>query len=146
MSTREDGSSRYDGPALPGFGDRVAFVSGLVLAVSAFTGWYSGSGRGVTESVLAWHTGTFGKLVLVVGIAVVALVSLRELGVEPPAAFPESLVTIALGAAGTIFVLVRVISIPDDFFYASRGIGLWISLAASVGVVVGGLLQAAEEM
>ena len=39
---------------------------------------------------------------------------------------------IALGSLSTIFVLVRAISIPDDFFFAGRGIGLWISLAASM--------------
>lgn len=134
------------GLALPGLGDRVSFVAGVVLAVSAFTGWYSGDGRDVTESVLAWHTGTLGKLVLFIGLAAVLVVALRALGIEPPAALPESLVMIALGSLATIFVLVRVISIPDDFFYAGRGIGLWISLAAAVGVIVGGLLQASEEL
>ena len=38
-----------------------------------------------------------------------------------PATVPESLLTIALGAIATIIVLVRVISIPDDFFFAGRG-------------------------
>ena len=69
-----------------------------------------------------------------------------ELGVEPPAALPQSLLTIALGALATIFVLVRVISVPDDFFFAHRGVGLWISLAAALAVIVAGLLQASEEM
>ena len=54
--------------------------------------------------------------------------------------------TIALGALATIFVLVRVISVPDDFFFAGRGIGLWISLVAAIGVIVAGLLQASEEL
>ena len=56
---------------------------------------------------------------------------LREFGIELPAAVPESLVVIALGALSTIFVLVRAISIPDEFFFAGRGIGIWISLGAS---------------
>ena len=53
---------------------------------------------------------------------------------------------VALGALATIFVLVRVISVPDDFFFAHRGVGLWISLAAALAVIVAGLLQASEEM
>ena len=53
---------------------------------------------------------------------------------------------VALGALATIFVLVRVISVPDDFFFAHRGAGLWISLAAALAVIVAGLLQASEEM
>ena len=43
-------------------------------------------------------------------------------------------------------VLVRIISIPDEFFFAGRGIGLWISLLASVALIGAGLLQASEEL
>jgi hypothetical protein len=141
---------RDDRPVLDrglyGLGDRLGFVAGLVLAVSAFTGWYTGPDAGVTVSVLGWHTGTLGKLVFFVGLAVVILVALRELGVAMPAALPESLVTIALGALATIFVLVRVISIPDDFFFAGRGVGIWIALVSAVAVIGAGLLQASEEL
>jgi hypothetical protein len=133
-------------PGLLGFGDGLGLVAGVVLAVSSFTGWYTGDGEGVTISVLGWNTGVLGKLVLFVGLAVVLVVVLRELGIEPPAALPQSLLTVALGALGTIFVLVRVISVPDDFFFAGRGVGLWISLAAAIGVIVAGLLQASEEL
>ena len=71
---------------------------------------------------------------------------LREFGIELPAAVPESLVTIGIGAIATILVLVRIISIPDTFFFASRGVGIWISLACAVGVIVAGLLEASEEL
>jgi hypothetical protein len=116
--------------------------------VSAFTGWYTGDGdsQGVTVSVLGWDTGTLGKIVLFLGLAVVLVLALRTLGIQPPAAVPESLITIALGAVATVLVLIRVISIPDDFFFAGRGVGLWIALAAAIGVVVAGLLQASEEL
>jgi hypothetical protein len=133
-------------PGLFGLGDGLGLVAGVVLAVSSFTGWYTGDGEGVTISVLGWNTGVLGKLVLFVGLAVVLVVVLRELGIEPPAALPRSLLTVALGALGTIFVLVRVISVPDDFFFAGRGVGIWISLAAAIGVIVAGLLQASEEL
>lgn len=136
---------RFD-PGLYGLGDGLGLVAGIVLAVSAFTGWYTGEGQGVTISVLGWHTGVLGKLVLFVGLAAVLMVVLRELGIEPPAALPQSLVTVALGALGTIFVLVRLISIPDDFFFAQRGVGIWISLVAAIAVIVAGLLQASEEL
>ena len=131
---------------LLGLGDRLGLVAGVVLAVSAFTGWYTGSGEGATIAVLGWDTGILGKLVLVVGLLVVLVAILRELGIELPAALPESLVTIALGALATIFVLIRVISIPDDFFFAGRGVGLWIALVAAIAVAVAGLLQASEEL
>jgi hypothetical protein len=149
MASPEGGFGRAAldrGGALLGLGDRLTLVSGLVLTVSAFTGWYTGSGEGVTISVLGWHTGTLGKLVFFIGLATMLVVLLRELGVELPAAVPESLVTIALGSLATILVLVRVVSIPDDFFFAGRGVGLWISLAAAIGVIIAGLLQASEEL
>lgn len=130
----------------PGLGDRLGLLAGVVLAVSAFTGWYTGSGEGATIAVLGWDTGVLGKLVLVMGLLVVLVMVLRELGVELPAALPESLVTVTLGALATIFVLIRVISIPDDFFFAGRGVGIWISLVAAISVVVAGLLQASEEL
>ncbi len=136
---------RFD-PGVLGLGDGLGLVAGVVLAVSSFTGWYTGQGEGVTISVLGWNTGILGKLVLFVGLAVVLVLLLRELGIEPPATLPQSLVTIALGSLATIFVLVRVISVPDDFFFANRGIGLWISLVAAIAVIVAGLLQATEEL
>jgi hypothetical protein len=130
-----------------GLGERLTWVSALVLAVSAFTGWYVGSGEGLTLSVIGWHTGTLGKLVFFVGLVVLALVALREAGIDLPAAVPESLIVIGLGSLATIFVLIRLIDIPEEFLPATgRGIGIWISLVAAVGVILAGLLEAAEEL
>ena len=68
-------------------------------------------------------------------------------GIELPASIPESLVVIALGALATIFVLIRLIDVPDAFFgWSGRGIGIFISLLASLAVVVAGLLRAGEEL
>jgi hypothetical protein len=135
-------------PLVPGvWGERLAWVAGLVLALSAFTGWYSGSqADGLTLSVLGWHTGALGKLVFFIGLAALILEALREAGIELPATVPESLVLIALGSLATIFVLIRLISIPDTYFAtAGRGIGLFISLVAALGLIGAGLLRAAEE-
>ena len=131
---------------LSGMGDRLTFLFGLLLAMSALTGWYSGEGNGTTVSVIGWHTGTVGKVVLFLGLAAVVLVVLREAGVSLPASVPESLVTIGIGSVATILVLVRIISIPDSFFFASRGIGIWISLACAIGIILAGLLEASEEL
>ena len=128
-------------------GQRATWVAGLVLALSSFMDWYAGSGVGVKLSVIGWHTGVLGKLVFFVGLAVVAVVALREAGFELPPTVPESLLVLALGALATIFVLIRVISIPDAVLPADgRGIGIWISLLAALGVIAGGLLTAAEEL
>jgi hypothetical protein len=132
---------------LSGLGQTLTWVSALVLTISAFTDWYVGSGPGPTTSVIAWHTGTLGKLVFFIGLAVLALVALREAGIELPATVPESLIVIALGALSTVFVLIRLISVPDEFFgWRGRGIGIFISLIASLLVVAAGLLRAGEEL
>jgi hypothetical protein len=141
---------RYERPAVGGIwslGERITWVSGLVLCLSVFTDWYAGSGVGVKLAVIGWHTGVLGKLVFFVGLAVLALVALREAGFELPPTVPESLLVLALGALALIFVLIRVISIPDAVLPADgRGIGIYISLLAALGVVLGGLLRAAEEL
>jgi CubicO group peptidase (beta-lactamase class C family) len=137
---------RRGAPSLWGMGERLTWMTGVVLALSAFTGWYSGEGEGVTVSVIGWHTGVLGKLVFLIGVLAILVVALRQWGFDLPAAVPESLVVIGLGALSTIFVLVRAISIPDEFFFAGRGIGLWISLLASLALIGAGLLQASEEL
>jgi hypothetical protein len=142
--------SRSVRPAADGLwaaGDRITWVAGLILALSVFMGWYSGSGVGVELAVIGWHTGVLGKLVFFIGIATVAIVVARELGGELPSSAPESLVILALGSLATVFVLIRVISIPDSVLPADgRGIGIWISLLAALGVIAGGLLRAVEEL
>jgi hypothetical protein len=75
-------------------GDRITWVAGLVLALSSFMGWYAGSGVGVHLAVIGWHTGVLGKLVFFIGLAVLALVALREAGFELPPTIPESLVVL----------------------------------------------------
>jgi hypothetical protein len=131
---------------LSGMGGRLTFLFGLLLALSALTGWYSGEGNGTTVSVIGWHTGTIGKVVLFLGLAAVLIVVLREFGIGMPASVPESLIAIGIGSVATILVLVRVIAIPDDFFFANRGVGIWISLACAVGIILAGLLEASEEL
>jgi hypothetical protein len=128
-------------------GERVTWIAGLVLALSAFMDWYAGSGVGVKLAVIGWHTGLLGKLVFFIGLAVLLLVVAREFGFELPPAVPESLLVVALGTLAAIFVLIRVISIPDSMLPADgRGVGIWISLLASLAVILGGVLRAAEEL
>ncbi len=119
-----------------------------MLALSSFTDWYAEHGiAGPTIAVIGWHTGALGKLVFFVGLALLALSILSAAGYELPPSVPDSLVVIALGSLAMIFVLIRLISIPDSIPPpAGRGIGIWISLLASLAVIVAGLLRASEEL
>jgi hypothetical protein len=129
-----------------GAGERLTWLSGLVLSLSTLMGWYVGVGEEPTIAVIGWHTGAIAKIVLVIGLAVIALHLLQQAGIELPATIPESLIVIVLGSLATILVLIRVITIPEEFQPASRGIGLWISLVAALLVIVAGLLRASEEL
>jgi len=128
-------------------GERVTWVCGLVLALSSFMDWYAGSGVGIKLAVIGWNTGTLGKLVFFIGAAVLLIVILAEFGFQLPPSIPESLVVLALGILATVFVIIRVVSIPDSVLPADgRGIGIWIALVAALGVIAGGLLRAMEEL
>src|SRR5579885_2586753 len=72
--------ARQEATGIWAAGERVTWVSGLVLALSSFMDWYSGSGVGVKLAVIGWHTGILGKLVFFVGLAVLVIVALRETG------------------------------------------------------------------
>jgi hypothetical protein len=132
--------------ALRASGDGLAWVGGLVLALSSFMSWYTVSPDGFTASITGWHTGLLGKLVFFIGLAVLTLLVLRATGVDLPSSVPLGMVIAGLGALATVFVLVRLISIPDDFAPAGRSIGIWISLLAALLLIAAGLLRSAEEL
>jgi len=117
-----------------------------VLTLSPFMDWYAAtSTSGLTQSVTGWHTGALGKLVFFIGLATLILEALREAGIELPASVPEQFVLIGLGALASVFVLIRLASIPDSYFpAAARGIGLYVALLAAFGLVAAGLLRLAD--
>lgn len=133
-------------PRLATAGEALTAFSGLLLVLCPFFAWYSApSESGLVLSLTGWHSGTAGKLVLFVGIAVLLLLALRATGLELPESFPTGAAASALGTAGAILVLVRILNVPDQFVGAGRGAGLWISLASGFAVVVSGLYLASEE-
>ncbi|HEU0303968.1 MAG TPA: hypothetical protein VFR32_05245 [Gaiellaceae bacterium] len=135
-------------PALVHAAGQATWVAGLTLALSSFMGWYSGtSTEGPTVSVLGWNTGTLGKFVFVLGVAIVLLAVRRGAGIELPRSLPESLIVVVLGTTATILLLIRIVSIPDEFAgTADRAIGLWVGLASAVVAIVAGLVRAGEEL
>ena len=133
-------------------GEALAWLGGLVLALSSFMGWYSVSvgsfaaGEESSLSLLGWHSGVLGKLVFFIGLAVLVLLTLRATGYELPPSVPSGMVIAGLGALGTVFVLVRLIDLPDDYSPVGRSIGIWISLMAALLLIAAGLLRSADEI
>jgi hypothetical protein len=129
-------------------GELLAWLAGIVLLLSAFMGWYSigGDVRG-TLSVTGWNTGAVGKLVFLVGLAVLVLLALRAFGVELPPQVPNGMVIAGLGVTATILVIIRLIDIPERFEPSvGRSLGIWISLLAALLLIVAGLLKSADEV
>jgi len=126
-------------------GESLAWIAAIVFTLSPFLGWYRGSLDGLNLSVIGWDTGAIGKLALLVGLATLAVLGLRAAGIELPPTIPFGMVIAALGALGTVFILIRVATIPDDYVELGRAVGLWISLVAAVLLIVAGLLKSAED-
>lgn len=135
-------------PHAVGLDGRIAWVAGLVLTLSPFMDWYAATQpNGLTLSVTGWHTGALGKLVFFIGLATLILEALREAGIVLPASVPEQLVLAGLGGLAVIFVLIRLISVPDTYFAATgRGIGIYVALLAALALLAAGLLRSTEAL
>ena len=114
-------------------GTASTWLAGLILALSTFMGWYAGSGVGVKLAVIGWHTGTIGKLVVFIGLATVSIVAPPRGGDRASRLDRRRASSSSPSASlATVFVLIRVITIPDAVLPADdRGIGIWISLVAA---------------
>jgi hypothetical protein len=124
----------------------LAWTSAIVFTLSSFMSWYTIEDQGITLAVTGWHTGTLGKLVFFLGFATIVLLVLRATGVALPSAVPFGMTLLTLGTIGTIIVLVRIFSVPDDLDGFGRSIGLWISLLSAIGIALSGFLRGAEDL
>jgi hypothetical protein len=111
-------------------GEWAAGLSGLALLVVLFLPWYGDPERtaweafGIFDAVLAF-TGLF------------ALVTLVVTWTQRTAAVPIAMITMVawVGVVAFVWLLVRVLSAPGD--ESTREVGLWLGLAATVGILVG---------
>ena len=122
-------------------GDWITTAAGAALLVSLFLPWY---GEGGGETLTAWQALTISDVVLaLVGLVAVALLVVTA--TQPVPAVPLALACLVtlLGTVATIVVLARVGSLPGDA--DSREWGLWLGLAAALGVAAGGLISMRDE-
>lgn len=141
-------------------GEKIAGVSAVLLFVFMFFDWFgvevSGAG-GLSGSVPgaggnAWDALDVIPFILIVAIAV-ALVNvflrLSDSAFEPPISM--NVAVAVLGGIGALLVLYRVISPPDLGSFggitveATRQLGLFLGLLASIGVAYGGYRGMQEE-
>ena len=138
-------------------GEWIVGAAGVALLVSLFLPWYgteaSSAARGWTAyapldaslaSFSAWES--FAVLDLILALIALAAISVPVVtAVHRVTAVPlavESLTTL-LGIFGLVLVVIRVLNLPDDLH--GREWGLWVGLAATLGVAGGGLVAMRDE-
>jgi hypothetical protein len=138
------------------FGDLVAGIAGFVLLISPFLDWYNVSAKNAFISISVggsgWDALSFVPwLCTIAGLAAIALAVGRAMN-SMPANLPASpgLIVLGLGGLTTLFVLFRLISLPDagapsSVVEVGRSFGIFLAFLAAIGVTVGGWLTWNEE-
>jgi hypothetical protein len=137
-------------------GELVAGIAGVVLIISPFLDWFSISAKnsiinfsisGSGWDALSW----IPWIVTITGLVAIALVVMRAMAATPPN-LPASpgFILLVLGGLSTIFVLFRILVVPDAGASSSlvdvgRSFGIFLAFIAAAGVTVGGWLLWNEE-
>ncbi len=150
-----------------GRGALIAGISGVLLFIFMFFGWYGApdvvdeaveqaqqaaealgvDAPGIEEAdttVNAWESFDFTDLILFLAVIVsVGLAIMTLVGASASLPVAGSALTCGIGALAFLFVLYRTIDPPADGL--DREIGLWLGLLATAGIAVGGYLGMQEE-
>jgi hypothetical protein len=122
-------------------GEWIVAVCGAALLVALFLPWFE-------TDVGATATGWEGLAVLDIVLAVIAVAAVALLIVTAAQRVPavpvavDSLVALA-GLVGALLVLLRALDVPEGA--AGREWGLWLGLAASVGIFAGAMVAMRDE-
>jgi hypothetical protein len=121
-------------------GEWVAGVSGLVLLVSLFLPWYGDDAGQRT----GWQSlGALDVVLAVVALAALAIPVVTAVHRVPAVPLAHESLTALVGILALVLVGVRVLNMPD--WAVEREWGLWVALATTLGVVVGGLTAMRDE-
>lgn len=135
-------------------GEKIAGISGILLLLIMFIfDWFSieaEGGIGPSVGGNAWDTMEIIRwLLLLAALSGIALAIVGAQANQPNMPVALSAVTAGLGILGVIFVIIRIISPPDeglgDLVDVGRSIGVWLGLIAVAGVAYGGWTAMQEE-
>jgi len=119
-------------------GEWIVGACGLLLLVALFLPWYS------EPSSTAWEAFTVLDVILALlaleAISVPIVTAAHRVPALPLAV--ESL-TALFGLLALLLVLIRVLNLPGDA--DGRDIGLWLALAATLGITAGALVGMRDE-
>jgi purine-cytosine permease-like protein len=131
------------------FGEMVAAVSGLLLFIFMFVGWYGV--EDVSGSANAWESFSFIDILLflaaVVAVSIAVLRAADAMPAELPA--PPGLIVAGAGALAVLLILFRLIATPDFDVLGvdvdtTRKIGVFLGLLAAAGIAYGGYMAMNE--
>src|SRR5215207_11638714 len=121
-------------------GEWIAGISGLVLLVALFLPWYGDD----VGSRTGWQSlGALDVVLGVVALAALAIPVVTAVQRAPAVPLAHESLTVLVGLLALVLVLIRVLNMPD--WAAEREWGLWLGLAGTLGIVVGGLTAMRDE-
>ena len=121
-------------------GEWIAGISGLVLLVALFLPWYGDDAGSRT----GWQSlGALDVVLAVVALAALAIPVVTAVQRAPAVPLAHESLTVLVGLLALVLVLSRVLNMPD--WAAEREWGLWVGLAGTLGIVVGGLTAMRDE-
>jgi hypothetical protein len=123
------------------YGEWIAGISGAVLLVALFLPWYS-SAAGDTES--AWQAFGFVDIVLMLA-ALMGIGLATAAATQRSAAVPQTVgaLTVPVAFVAAILVAIRALSLPTGA--DGRQAGLYVGIAATLGVLVGAWRSIGDE-
>jgi hypothetical protein len=134
-------------------GDKVTGVSGILLLIFSFFPWLGFSVGSFSESRGAWSF-TLLWLAVLIGVILVVLVALKAFGTELPKVGNITWNQIMGIAAIVVFALIAIkliagpsthgVSLSGTGVSKDRKIGIFLGLAASIGLVVGSVMNLRE--
>jgi len=139
-----------------GLGEWLAAASGVALLLSLFLPWYDFA-TPFHDARTGWTTyapfGSFSGwealsaidvlLALVAASGVLLAIVTAVQGVPAVPVALSALISV-FAAVGVVFVLIRVLFIPD--WASGRAWGLWLGLAGSLGIVIGSFISMRDEI
>jgi hypothetical protein len=119
-------------------GELICAAGGVALLVSLWLPWYS------PHSLSGWEAlAALDVLLALLAAAAVALPIVTAALRVPAVPLVFSVFVCLGGIVGVILVLLRVLALPDGA--EGRDWGLWVALAAALGIVAGTLLAMRDE-
>jgi hypothetical protein len=122
-------------------GEWVVGASGVLLLVALFLPWY---GDVRPASVSGWEA--FSALDLILALIALAAISVPIVTAThriPALPLAIETLTALFGLVGVVLVLIRVLNLPGAAH--DRDVGLWLALAATIGIFAGALVGMRDE-